>query len=79
MTWVTVDRNVNESFSFNKETEFIPILGLEEKLNGTTKNKKESEARPASSIYRLEIVRRSSSRMLELWKFQKVFYFTSPS
>lgn len=32
----TVDRNVNENFKFNQETEFVPILGLiESQLNAT--------------------------------------------
>jgi aspartyl aminopeptidase len=34
-----VDRNVNDSFKFNQETEFIPILGMmESELNSTSKN-----------------------------------------
>jgi aspartyl aminopeptidase len=32
-----VDRNVNDSFKFNQETEFVPILGLlESQLNSPT-------------------------------------------
>jgi aspartyl aminopeptidase len=35
LTLALVDRNVNDSFKFNQETEFVPILGLlEAKLNG---------------------------------------------
>jgi aspartyl aminopeptidase len=46
----TVDRGVNDSFKFNQETEFVPILGLvQEQLNA----KKDAEITPktlASSI-----------------------------
>jgi len=34
-----VDRNVNENFKFNQETEFVPILGLiESELNAVKKD-----------------------------------------
>lgn len=36
---LTVDRNVNENFKFNQETEFVPILGMiESELNATHKS-----------------------------------------
>ncbi|KAH9940573.1 aspartyl aminopeptidase [Amylocystis lapponica] len=51
---IHLDRNVNQSFSFNKETEFVPILGLiEAQLNATANNSEKSQnatAIPASSI-----------------------------
>lgn len=32
-----MDRNVNDTFKFNQETEFVPILGLiESELNGAS-------------------------------------------
>ena len=55
----TVDRNINESFKFNQETEFIPILGLIEdqfnaKLSDSDDEKDEKApntgAKVASSI-----------------------------
>jgi aspartyl aminopeptidase len=34
-THIQVDRNVNDNFKFNQETEFVPILGqIADKLNG---------------------------------------------
>jgi aspartyl aminopeptidase len=33
-----VDRNVNDNFKFNQETEFVPILGLLESQLNSTKN-----------------------------------------
>ena len=34
LTHIQVDRNVNDSFKFNQETEFIPILGqIADRLN----------------------------------------------
>lgn len=40
----TVDRTVNESFKFNKETEFVPIAGLvEAELNSPTEEDKATE------------------------------------
>lgn len=43
MLWLTrtqVDRNVNDSFKFNQETEFVPILGqIADKLNGDDSRK----------------------------------------
>jgi len=34
-----VDRNVNENFKFNQETEFVPILGMiESELNSVKKD-----------------------------------------
>jgi aspartyl aminopeptidase len=45
-----VDRDVNEKLVFNKETEFVPILGLLEKeLNGK-KDTSEREAGSPSSV-----------------------------
>lgn len=36
---LSVDRNVNASFKFNQESEFVPIVGLiEGQLNQETKN-----------------------------------------
>lgn len=44
----SVDRNVNESFSFNQETQFVPILGLmDAQLNET---KPTDSKKSASSI-----------------------------
>lgn len=47
----TVDRNVNESFKFNQETEFVPILGLIEdqfnaKLSDSDDEKDKDEKAP---------------------------------
>lgn len=40
-----VSRGVNENFTFNKETEFVPILGLAaEKLNGKKDGENTSES-----------------------------------
>jgi aspartyl aminopeptidase len=47
-----VDRNVNENFKFNQETEFVPILGLLESQFNSAKDTEE-KAKPnttASSI-----------------------------
>lgn len=45
---IQVDRNVNESFQFNQETEFVPILGqIADKLNEDNAHK---QAALASSI-----------------------------
>ncbi len=39
-----MDRNVNDNFKFNQETEFIPILGMiESELNATSRNDRDSE------------------------------------
>lgn len=36
LIYAAVDRNVNDTFKFNQETEFVPILGLmEAQLNAT--------------------------------------------
>lgn len=53
-----MDRNVNDSFKFNQETEFVPILGLlESQLNSPadgpddeSKPRKPDTERVASSI-----------------------------
>ncbi|KAH6915009.1 aspartyl aminopeptidase [Coprinopsis sp. MPI-PUGE-AT-0042] len=45
---IHLDRNVNDSFKFNQETEFVPILGLvQEQLNA--KKETESTAKAAAS------------------------------
>jgi len=47
LTHIQVDRNVNDNFKFNQETEFVPILGqIAEKLN---EDKKHNQAAVASS------------------------------
>ncbi|KAH8830758.1 aspartyl aminopeptidase [Flagelloscypha sp. PMI_526] len=47
---IHLDRDVNSAFTFNKETEFTPILGLlEEGLNATDVPKKDAPS-PASTI-----------------------------
>lgn len=39
-----MDRNVNDSFKFNQETEFVPILGLlETQLNSSTDDSDEDQ------------------------------------
>lgn len=52
-----MDRNVNDTFKFNQETEFVPILGLiESQFNEEFDTEKEdkpakkTEAKAASSI-----------------------------
>jgi aspartyl aminopeptidase len=50
-----VDRNVNDSFKFNQETEFVPILGLiEAQLNAPSEtvaeDKDQKTQRVASSV-----------------------------
>ena len=48
-----VDRDVNNNFKFNQETEFIPIIGLiSSQLNAPTdkETKDSGEVKPASSI-----------------------------
>lgn len=48
MTQIQVDRNVNEDFKFNQETEFVPILGqIADTLND---DKVHKQADLASSI-----------------------------
>lgn len=44
----TVDRNVNDSFKFNQESEFVPILGLI--ASDLNKTKGEVSEQKASSI-----------------------------
>jgi aspartyl aminopeptidase len=39
-----VDRNINDNFKFNQETEFVPILGLiESQLNGSPEDSSKSD------------------------------------
>lgn len=46
-----MDRNVNESFKFNQETEMVPILGLiSAQLNAPTNEKKSDEDKLVSSL-----------------------------
>ena len=48
LTHIKVDRNVNDKFTFNQETEFVPILGqIADKLNENCVRK---QAALASSI-----------------------------
>lgn len=45
-----MDRNVNDSFKFNQETEFVPILGqIASQLNGAA-TEKDSGPKKASSV-----------------------------
>lgn len=47
-----MDRNVNDNFKFNQETEFVPILGLlESQLNSANNedNKDEKDRKPERS------------------------------
>lgn len=47
---IHLDRNTNEAFKFNQETEFVPILGqISAELNASPKDT-ESGAKKASSI-----------------------------
>lgn len=44
-----MDRNVNENFKFNQETEFIPILGMiESELNAARRNDQDSDTEERS-------------------------------
>ncbi|KAK2466135.1 hypothetical protein APHAL10511_001777 [Amanita phalloides] len=43
---IHLDRNVNDQFTFNKETEFVPILGLIEKELNAKKDNKGAESPP---------------------------------
>lgn len=49
-----MDRNVNDNFKFNQETEFVPILGLiQDELNATKSDDKDKLVPPpktASSV-----------------------------
>lgn len=46
MLAIHLDRTVNDSFKFNKETEFAPILGLvEDAMNATEEAKKDGEGK----------------------------------
>jgi aspartyl aminopeptidase len=45
-----VDRNINESFKFNQETEFVPILGQIASQLNEAKGEKEPGPKKASSV-----------------------------
>lgn len=48
-----MDRNVNENFKFNQETEFTPVLGMmESELNTTNKQDTEEDAQNAKTAQR---------------------------
>ena len=47
----SVDRTANDTFKFNRETEFTPILGLiETELNGEKKDEPSETKQKASSV-----------------------------
>lgn len=46
---IHLDRNVNESFKFNQETEFVPILGLIESELNKKSDEKEVEQKPSAT------------------------------
>lgn len=63
---IHLDRAVNESFKFNNETEFIPVLGLlSSQLNGDTPKEKQ-DADPAVSASSSTVAEHHHPALLEL-------------
>jgi aspartyl aminopeptidase len=62
-----VDRNTNDNFKLNQETEFVPILGqVADQLNAESSNNEDTPSKPEKSGGASDISGSHHSALLEL-------------